>query len=84
MKRPRDRVEALLEDILAGPAELAAVLGAQAAAVADIPLGALSRPTWRLIGMGSSRFAALDAPDRGHGLGDRRLAARRPVHAHAG
>ena len=62
--RSADRVEALLEDILAGPAELAAVLRAQAEAIADVPLGARSRPTWRLIGMGSSRFAALDAAAR--------------------
>jgi glutamine---fructose-6-phosphate transaminase (isomerizing) len=58
---PADRVEALLEDILAGPAELAAVLHAQAEAIPEIPLGALSRASWRLVGMGSSRFAALDA-----------------------
>jgi len=59
-----DRLEALLADIDAGPAELAAVLHAQREAIADVPLGALARPTWRLIGMGSSRFAGLDAAAR--------------------
>lgn len=59
-----DRVEALLADIDAAPAELAAVLVAQRQAIADVPLGALARPTWRLIGMGSSRFAGLDAAAR--------------------
>jgi fructoselysine-6-P-deglycase FrlB-like protein len=66
---PADRVEAFLADILAGPAELAAVLHAQAEAIRDIPLGALARPTWRLTGMGSSRFAALDAAARLRGAG---------------
>ncbi len=64
-----DRVEALLADIDAGPAELAAILHAQREAIADVPLGALSRPTWRLIGMGSSRFAALDAAARLRAVG---------------
>ena len=59
-----NRLEALLADIDAGPAELAAVLVAQRQALADVPLGALARPTWRLVGMGSSRFAALDAAAR--------------------
>jgi fructoselysine-6-P-deglycase FrlB-like protein len=59
-----DRLEALLADIDAGPAELAAVLVAQRQAIAEIPLGALARPTWCLIGMGSSRFAGLDAASR--------------------
>ncbi len=63
-RRPADRCDALLEDVLAGPAELAATLHAQADALADIPLGVLARPTWRLIGMGSSRFAAMDAAAR--------------------
>ncbi len=59
-----DRSDALLEDILAGPAELAAVLQAQGRVLPDLPLGALARPTWRLVGMGSSRFAAMDAAAR--------------------
>jgi fructoselysine-6-P-deglycase FrlB-like protein len=59
-----DRREALLADIDSGPAELAAVLVAQRQAIADVPLGALARPTWRLVGMGSSRFAGLDAAAR--------------------
>ena len=59
-----DRLEALLADIDAGPAELAAVLVAQRQAIADVPLGALARPSWRLVGMGSSRFAGLDAAAR--------------------
>ncbi|HYO45031.1 MAG TPA: SIS domain-containing protein [Candidatus Limnocylindrales bacterium] len=59
-----DRLEALLADIDAGPAELAAVLVAQRQAILDVPLGALARPTWRLIGVGSSRFAGLDAASR--------------------
>jgi fructoselysine-6-P-deglycase FrlB-like protein len=61
---PADRCAALLADILAGPAELAAVLRAQAEAIRDVPLGALARPTWRMTGMGSSRFAAMDAAAR--------------------
>ena len=64
MRATADRCAALLEDVLAGPAELAATLHAQADALADIPLGVLARPTWRLIGMGSSRFAAMDAAAR--------------------
>ncbi len=59
-----DRSTALLEDILAAPAELAEVLRAQEAAIRDLQVGALARPTWRLVGMGSSRFAALDAACR--------------------
>lgn len=64
MSDPEDRCAALLDDILAGPDELSAVLIAQADAFADVPLVALARPTWRLVGMGSSRFAALDAAAR--------------------
>lgn len=59
-----DRLEALHTNIDAGPAELAAVLRAQHDAIADVPLGALARPAWRIIGMGSSRFAGLDATAR--------------------
>lgn len=60
----RDRVDLFLADVLDGPRELGAVLHAQREAIRDIPLGALARPTWRLVGMGSSRFAALDAAAR--------------------
>ena len=59
-----DRSAALLEDVLAAPAELAAVLRLQADAIRDLQFGALARPTWRFVGMGSSRFAALDAASR--------------------
>ena len=59
-----DRVRALLDDIEAAPDELAAVVQAQAVAIREIPLGALARPAWRFTGMGSSRFAALDAAAR--------------------
>jgi glutamine---fructose-6-phosphate transaminase (isomerizing) len=59
-----DRAEAFLADILAGPRELADVRSVQRRAIRDVPLGALGRPTWRLVGMGSSRFAALDAAAR--------------------
>ena len=59
-----ERVEAFLADILAAPWELAAVLGVQARAVAALRADVLARPRWRLIGMGSSRFAALDAVAR--------------------
>jgi glutamine---fructose-6-phosphate transaminase (isomerizing) len=40
------------------------VIRAQRDAIRDLQLGALARPTWRLVGMGSSRFAALDAACR--------------------
>jgi fructoselysine-6-P-deglycase FrlB-like protein len=56
-----DRVEAFLDDILAAPDELALVLDAHARAIRALPADVLARPRWRLIGMGSSRFAALDA-----------------------
>jgi glucosamine--fructose-6-phosphate aminotransferase (isomerizing) len=69
-----DRVEAFLADILSGPAELAAVLEAQRRVVADVPVSALVRPTWRFVGMGSSRFAAMDAASRLRSAGN---------HAHA-
>jgi len=59
-----DRVTAFLDDVLAAPGELAAALAAHARAVATLPPGILARPRWRLIGMGSSRFAALDAAAR--------------------
>jgi len=64
-----DRSLAFLEDVLAGPRELGAVLEAQREALGDIPLGALSRPTLRFVGMGSSRFAAMDAASRLRALG---------------
>lgn len=61
---PLDRCRAFLDDIESAPAELSAVLHAQRDAIADLPLGALARPSWRFIAMGSSRFAALDAAAR--------------------
>jgi fructoselysine-6-P-deglycase FrlB-like protein len=64
-----DRSAAFLTDILAAPDELAAVLDAQAQAIAGLPDDMLARPRWRLIGMGSSRFAALDAATRLRGAG---------------
>ncbi len=64
-----DRVEAFLADILTAPGELATVLGVQARAVVALPADALARPRWRLIGMGSSRFAALDAAARLRAVG---------------
>jgi glutamine---fructose-6-phosphate transaminase (isomerizing) len=56
-----DRADAFLDDVLAAPDELAAVLGSHARSIAALPTGILARSRWRLIGMGSSRFAALDA-----------------------
>jgi fructoselysine-6-P-deglycase FrlB-like protein len=64
-----DRAAALLADILAGPAELTSVLRAQREALRELPLGLGARPTWRFIGMGSSRFAALDAAARLRAVG---------------
>ena len=58
---PEDRAEILLKDILAGPDELALVLDRHARAVADLPGSVFEHQRWRLLGMGSSRFAALDA-----------------------
>ena len=59
-----DRAETLAKDILAGPDELAAVLDRHARALAALPAEVFDHPRWRLIGMGSSRFAALDAAAR--------------------
>jgi glucosamine--fructose-6-phosphate aminotransferase (isomerizing) len=56
-----DRAEILLEDLLAAPDELALVLDHHARAVAALPEDVFEHPRWRLLGMGSSRFAALDA-----------------------
>lgn len=67
--QPTDRMEAFLSDVLAGPPELVAVLAAQRAALRDLPLGLAARPTWRFIGMGSSRIAALDAAARLRSVG---------------
>ena len=65
---PPDRAAQLLDDILASPPELAAVIEAQRAVIAaitpDVLAAALALPRRRLIGMGSSRFAALDAASR--------------------
>lgn len=69
LRPPMDRVDAFLADILAGPDDLATVLAGHAWRVADLPAEGLSRPRWRLIGMGSSRFAALDAAARLRGAG---------------
>src|SRR5689334_21155957 len=57
----RTRVDELLDDILAAPDELAAALDQHQRGISSLPDGLLDRPRWRLIGMGSSRFAALDA-----------------------
>lgn len=65
----QDRAGSFLADILAAPAELAAVLDVQHAAVRDLPLGITARPGWRLVGMGSSRFAAIDAAARLRAVG---------------
>jgi glucosamine--fructose-6-phosphate aminotransferase (isomerizing) len=64
-----DRVDAFLADILAGPDELVAVLAAQRAATRDLPYGVTARPVWRFAGMGSSRFAAMDAATRLRSVG---------------
>jgi glutamine---fructose-6-phosphate transaminase (isomerizing) len=55
------RVEAFLADILAGPDELALALDLHGQGIGDLPAEVLARPRWRFTGMGSSRFAALDA-----------------------
>jgi glutamine---fructose-6-phosphate transaminase (isomerizing) len=57
----RDRCATFLDDVLAGPDELALVLDRHLDAVRALPGPALRRRRWRLVGMGSSRFAALDA-----------------------
>lgn len=64
------RDELFLEDALNAPAELSAVVAAQRSAVARIPADSLALPRRRLIGMGSSAFAARDAAARWrmHGL----------------
>lgn len=59
---PRD--ELFLEDILNAPAELTAVIAAQRTAIARIPPDVLALPRRRLLGMGSSGFAARDAAAR--------------------
>jgi glutamine---fructose-6-phosphate transaminase (isomerizing) len=59
-----DRAARLLDDVLAGPDELAAVIAAQRAAFLAVPKEALARPCRRLLGMGSSGFAARDAAAR--------------------
>jgi glucosamine--fructose-6-phosphate aminotransferase (isomerizing) len=63
-----DRAEQFLDDILAAPDEFAGVLSVQRAAIAALQAGRLdellARPRRRLIGMGSSRFAAIDAAAR--------------------
>ena len=64
MSEDVDRCEAFRSDILAAPDELAAVLDAQARAIAGLPADVLAQPRWRVVGMGSSRFAAQDAAVR--------------------
>jgi glucosamine--fructose-6-phosphate aminotransferase (isomerizing) len=55
------RFEAFEADVLAGPDELALAIDQHRRGIAALPEGVLARPRWRLVGMGSSRFAALDA-----------------------
>lgn len=64
--RPRQpgRDELFLEDILNAPAELAAVVTAQRYVTARLRWSAASFRRRRLIGMGSSQFAARDAAAR--------------------
>ena len=64
-----DRADAFLSDVLAAPDELAAILAAQVAAIRELPVGLAARPVWRFTGMGSSRFAALDAAARLRAVG---------------
>jgi fructoselysine-6-P-deglycase FrlB-like protein len=56
-----DRVTAFRDDILAAPDELAVVLASHARAISALPPEMLACPRWRLLGMGSSGFAARDA-----------------------
>lgn len=68
--RVPQRDELFLEDVLGAPAELSAVIAAQRTAARRISADELALPRRRLIGMGSSGFAARDAAHRwrGHGL----------------
>jgi len=59
-----DRVDALLEDVLAGPDELGLVIDQGSKAVATIPDSVFDDGRWRLLGMGSSGYASLDAAGR--------------------
>ena len=61
VSRKTTRVDDFVADILAGPDELAAALDGHRRRIAALPAGALARPRWRFVGMGSSRYAALDA-----------------------
>ncbi len=65
-RQPRQpgRDELFLEDIRKGPAELAAVVAAQADVTAQLGWSPASFRRRRLIGMGSSGFAARDAAAR--------------------
>ncbi|HKF85978.1 MAG TPA: SIS domain-containing protein, partial [Candidatus Limnocylindrales bacterium] len=65
----RTRVDELMDDILAAPDELASALDQHQASIAALPEGLLDRPRWRLIGMGSSGFAAFDAAAGLRGVG---------------
>ncbi|MEO5966018.1 MAG: SIS domain-containing protein [Candidatus Limnocylindrales bacterium] len=69
MTNERTRVDDFLDDVLAGPDDLARVLDQHDRAIAALPPEALARPRWRFIGMGSSRYAALDAAAALRGAG---------------
>jgi glutamine---fructose-6-phosphate transaminase (isomerizing) len=56
-----DRLEAFVADIEAGPDELARAIDQHGRLIGELPAEVLVRPRWRFTGMGSSRFAALDA-----------------------
>jgi fructoselysine-6-P-deglycase FrlB-like protein len=60
MTDDRTRVDQLLDDILAAPDELAAVLDQHQRGVAGFEAGVLDRPRCLLIGIGSSRVGGLD------------------------
>jgi fructoselysine-6-P-deglycase FrlB-like protein len=60
----QDRATQFLDDVLAGADELRAVLPLQRAAIDALPAEVLTRSRRRLIGMGSSAYAARDAAAR--------------------
>src|SRR5829696_2813080 len=60
-KDSTSRLDQLIEDILAGPDELATVIDQHMSGITTLPPEALARPRIRMVGMGSSRFAGLDA-----------------------
>ncbi|HEY3335326.1 MAG TPA: SIS domain-containing protein [Candidatus Limnocylindrales bacterium] len=55
------RFDEFVADILAGPDELARAIDQHGRKIGELPAEVLARPRWRFSGMGSSRFAALDA-----------------------